>query len=121
MRIKKVKIGIQSVEDTLNDAKAAMKNIERGETIQKSTGVYFTSLEAFRKVLTPKRLELLRVIKNKAPESLRELAEFAGRDVKNVSDDVKYLEQVGLIERRGTGRATKPTFDYDTIALEIAI
>jgi predicted transcriptional regulator len=41
--------------------------------------------------------------------------------VKNVSDDVKYLEQVGLIERRRIGRATKPTIDYDAIALEIAL
>lgn len=118
-RIKKVKI--QSVEDTLNDARAAMKSLERGETIQKSTGVYFTSLEAFRKVLTPKRLELLHVIKTRAPGSLRELAELTKRDVKNVSDDVKYLEQVGLIERHGKGRATRPTIGYDTIALEIAI
>jgi len=121
MRVKKVKIGIRSVEETLGDAKAAMKSIEQGKKVQKTTGVYFTSLEAFRKALTPKRLELLHVIKDKAPGSLRELAELSKRDVKNVSDDVKYLEQVGLIERRGAGRATKPTIDYDTIALEIAI
>ena len=121
MRVKKVKIGIRSVEETLGDAKAAMKDIEQGKKVQKATGVYFTSLDAFRKALTPKRLELLRVIKDKAPASLRELAELSKRDLKNVSDDVKYLEQVGLIERRGTGRATKPTVGYDAIALEIAI
>ena len=121
MRIKKVKIGIRSVEEVLGDAKAAMKSIGQGKKVQKTTGVYFTSLEAFRKALTPKRLELLHVIKDKAPGSLRELAELSKRDVKNVSDDVKYLEQVGLIERRGAGRATKPSVGYDAIALEIAI
>jgi len=46
---------------------------------------------------------------DKAPGSLRELAELSKRDLKNVSDDVKYIEQVGLIEWRGVGRATKPT------------
>ncbi len=121
MRIKKVKIGIKPLEGVLSDAKAVMKRIERGEKVQKDTGVYFTSLEAFRKALTPKRLELLRVIKNEKPGSLRELAELTKRDVKNVSDDVKHLEQAGLIERREKGRATKPTIAYDTIALEIAI
>jgi len=121
MKVKKVKIGIRSVEETLGDAKAAMKSIEQGKKVQRTTGVYFTSLEAFRRALTPKRLELLHVIKDKAPGSLRELAELSKRDVKNVSDDVKYLEQVGLIERRGAGRATKPTVDYDAIELEIAI
>ncbi len=121
MRIKKVKIGIKSAEDTLNDAKAVMKSLAQGETVQKTTGVYFTSIEAFRKALTPKRLELLHTIKSRAPGSLRELAELTKRDVKNVSDDVKYLEQVGLVERCGRGRATRPTIGYDAIALEIAI
>jgi predicted transcriptional regulator len=121
MKVKKVKIGIRSIEETLRDAKVAMKGIDQGKKVQKTRGVYFTSLEAFRKALTPKRLELLRVIKDKAPGSLRELAELAKRDVKNVADDVKYLEQVGLVERRGAGRATKPIVGYDAIALEIAI
>lgn len=121
MRVKKVKIGIKSIEDALNDARATMKRIERGEKVQEETGVYFTSLEAFRKALTPKRLELLHVIKNERPGSLRELAELTKRDVKNVSDDVKHLEQVGLIERRGGGRATRPAVAYDAITLEIAI
>ncbi len=121
MRVKKVKIGIKPVEAALDDAKAVMKKIERGETLQKETGVYFTSIEAFRKALTPKRLELLHVIKNEKPGSLRALAELMARDVKNVSDDVKYLEQVGLIERCAEGRATKPTIGYDTITIEIAI
>ena len=121
MRLKKVKIGIRSVEETLREAKAVVEGIEQGKEVQKERGVYFTSLEAFRKVLTPKRLELLHVIKNRAPGSLRELAELTKRDVKNVSDDVKYLEQVGLVERSGRGRATKPTISYDAIALEIVI
>ena len=121
MKVRKVKIGIKSVEEVLSDAKSVMKELARGETVQKSTGVYFTSLETFRKAFTPKRIELLRVIKNEKPESLRELAEFTKRDMKNVSDDVKYLEQVGLIQRHGRGRATKPTVGYDAIALEIAI
>lgn len=110
MRVKKVRIGIKPIEVALGDAKAAMKKVERGEKVQREAGVYFTSLEAFRRVLTVKRLELLRVIKNEKPDSIRELADLAGRDVKNVSDDVKYLEQVGLIERRGeAGRPGRPS------------
>jgi len=54
-----------------------MKKIERGEKAQKETGVYFTSLEAFKKVLTPKRMELLHVIKTEKPGSI-----FGDRDLK---------------------------------------
>ena len=121
MRVKKVKIGIRSVEDTLEDAKEVMKKLERGEKVRKETGIYFTSLEGFRKALTPKRLELLHIIKTKKPSSINELARFAKRDLKNVAEDVNYLAQMGLIEKKATKREIAPTINYDKINLEIAV
>jgi predicted transcriptional regulator len=121
MKIKKVQIGIKSVESVFEDAKETMKKIERGESVREQTGVYFSSFEAFRKALTPKRLALLHIIKTAKPKSLHELAEITKRDIKNISQDVKYLEQVGFIEKQGGRREIKPTINYDRIALEIAI
>ncbi|MBA4417041.1 MAG: hypothetical protein C0392_03885 [Syntrophus sp. (in: bacteria)] len=121
MKVKKVRVGIRSVESVLDDAKETMKILERGEHVQKEAGVYFASFEAFRKALTPKRLALLHVIKTSKPKSLHELAEITKRDIKNVSEDVKYLEQIGLIEKRGDRREVVPFIGYDRIALEIAI
>jgi predicted transcriptional regulator len=119
--VKKVRIGIKSVESVLDDAKETMKRIERGESIQKETGVYFASFEAFRKALTPKRLALLHVIRTAKPRSLHELAEITKRDIKNISGDVKYLEQIGFIEKHGQQREIRPSINYDRIALEIAL
>jgi len=84
MKVKRVKIGIKSIEDALSDAKETMKKIERGEKLERAQGVYFSSFEAFRKALTPKRLALLHTIKTSRPKSLRELAEITRRDIKNV-------------------------------------
>lgn len=95
--------------------------IERGETVKKETGVYFTSFEAFRKILTPRRLELLHIIKTRKPSSINELARVAKRDVKNIADDVKYLERIGLIEKKETDNKTAPVTKYDRIVLEIAV
>jgi predicted transcriptional regulator len=121
MKVKKVRIGIRSVESVLEDAKETMRQLERGESVQEKAGVYFASFEAFRKALTPKRLALLHVIKTAKPKSLHELAEITKRDIKNVSEDVKYLEQIGFIEKHGGAREIKPSITYDRIALEIAI
>ncbi len=88
------------------------------------TGVYFTSIEAFRKAITPKRLALLRAIKTEKPSSVRELSRIAGRDVKNVSMDVKFLTQVGLVELTptdGAERSMTPRVDYDQIRFEIDV
>ena len=123
MKVKKVKIGIKTLEEVLQDTGEVMKKIERGEKLKpvKESEVYFTSFEAFRKALTPKRLELLRLIKSKQPSSINELARIAKRDVKNITDDVKYLVQIGLVEKKETNRKIAPVIMYDTLMLEIAV
>jgi predicted transcriptional regulator len=121
MKIKKVNVGIKSVKDALDDARDALKKVAKNEKVKKEVGVYFSSFEAFRKALTPKRLELLHTIKTDNPKSINELARLAKRDIKNVADDVKYLEQIGLIEKRAGEKEIQPSINYDRIALEIAI
>lgn len=121
MKVKNVNIGIKSVEVALNDFVTTGEAIERGEKVKPYKGIYFTNLDAFRKVLTPKRLELLHIIKTEHPESITHLARLAGRDVTNVADDVKYLSEIGLVEMKKIKRAHIPTVNYDAINLKIAI
>ncbi|MBI4653501.1 MAG: hypothetical protein HY752_00640 [Nitrospirae bacterium] len=123
MKVKKVKIGIKSVKAVLEDAKETMKKLERGERLKpvREPEIYFTNFEVFRKALTPKRLELLHLIRIKKPSSINELARMAKRNVKNIADDVKYLEQIGLIEKKETDNKTAPVIKYDKMVLEIAV
>ena len=121
MKVKRVKIGIKSVKEVLEGFAKTAEAIERGEKVKKETGVYFTSLEAFRKALTPKRFELLHIIKTKKPHSINHLARLAKRDVTNVADDLKYLEQVGLVEKQEHDREIRPFIKYDRIDLQIAV
>lgn len=121
MRIKKIKIGIKDLKTVLDNFVKTGEAVERGEKVKKETGVYFTSFEAFRRALTPKRLELLHLIRVKKPSSINELARIAKRDIKNIADDVKYLEQIGLIEKKETNNKIAPVIKYDRIALEIAV
>ena len=71
--------------------------------------------------MTPKRLELLHTIKTDSPKSINELARITKRDIKNVADDIKYLEQIGFIEKRVGEKGMQPSITYDKISLEIAI
>ncbi|MEK6589526.1 MAG: hypothetical protein AABZ11_02510 [Nitrospinota bacterium] len=123
MKVKKVKIGIKNIKDIFDDVKNTVRKIEQGEKLKsvKEPEIYFTSFEAFRKALTPKRLELLHIIKTKKPSSINHLSRLVKRDIKNVFDDVKYLEQIGLIEKREHEREIRPFIGYDKIDLEIAV
>jgi predicted transcriptional regulator len=126
MRVKNVTIGIKSIEEVLEGAKEVMKKLERGEKVRKKKpGIYFESLEVMRKAITPERVKILKVIKEKHPESIYELAKLLHRNLKNVSDDVHYLAELGLIELekgKSNGREkTIPIVNYSKILLEIPV
>ena len=124
MKVKRVKIGIKSVKKVLEDFVETGEAIERGERVKKEKGVYFENIEGFRKALTPKRLELLHLIKERHPESLQELARLAKRDMKSIVTDINILEELDLIDmkRKKEGRRESvPTVEYDRINLDIAV
>ena len=79
-------------------------------------------MEDLRKLLTAKRLDLLVAILRDAPGSVTELAQRVRRDIKNVSEDLAALQQLGLIEFApgpSHGNARAPVVRYDEIDLTI--
>ena len=124
MKVKRVKIAIKSLEDVLSNAKEVMKKLERGEKVKRESGVYFENLEAFRRALTERRLEMLHVIKEKHPSSVYELAKMLDRDIKNVNVDLEYLREIGLVEiKRSKEKRERviPEVNYDVIELRVAV
>ncbi len=124
MKVKKFKIGIKSVKDVLDDFVKAGEAIERGEKAQREKAVYFESVKGFRKAITPKRIELLHLIREKHPKSIQELARIAKRDIKSIVTDIGILTELGLIDikRKKDGRKeSMPVVDYNRINLEIAV
>jgi len=124
MRVKRVKIGIRSLKEGLQDFVKTCKAIERGEKVKKEVGIYFENAEAFRKALTSKRLELLRLIRKHQPKTMQTLSRLADRDIKNVSQDIELLRNLGLVSTRKEKKGRKevsPSVDYDAIELMIAV
>ncbi len=63
---------------------------------------------ALVEALTRKRVELMREILQYSPGSIRELADFLNRDVKNVWDDLNVLSNFGLVSFKAVGRTKRP-------------
>jgi len=101
-----------------------MKKLKRGEKVKKESGIYFENLEAFRRALTQRRLEMLHVIKEKHPSSVYKLAKMLDRDIKNVNMDLEYLSEVGFVEiKRSKEKRERviPEVNYDVIDLQVAV
>ncbi|MEK6657192.1 MAG: hypothetical protein AABY58_07090 [Nitrospirota bacterium] len=121
MKIKKVKIEIKGLDEALKEAGDVFERLSKGKHVKKKTAIYFSNLKEMRKVLTEKRLELLKIIKDKKPSSVYELAKMVGRDIKNVLEDLTYLQELGLVEVTKTKDKKIPYVGYDKIAFEVAI
>ncbi len=124
MKIKKVKIGIKGLKDVLDDFALTAKALEKGENVKRERGIYFENLETFRRALTKKRLELLHIIKEKHPSSIYELAKVLKRDMKNVTIDLEYLKEIGLVEIKKSKEKRErfiPQINYDAVNVEIRI
>jgi predicted transcriptional regulator len=123
MRIKKIKI--KTRDEFFDEAMKVAKALDRGERPKPSRKEeYFESLEAARNVLTEKRLELWRLIRDRHPRSLSELAKMAGRDFKSIHRDVGVLVSVGLVELKKSkgqrGDTQVPSSLADALTLEVA-
>lgn len=115
-----LKVGIASYEDM----KARTLRIARGEEkpAPDDPKVWFTSTESFAKLLSAGNRELLRVIAEKSPDSLEELAQLTGRAKSNLSRTLKAMAGYGLVSmERGEGRRLKPRVVHDRVELELPL
>lgn len=97
MKTKKFIVEIKPLKEALADfARAFAKG--RDNQITESRGVSFSDVETFRKFFSQKRMELLSTIKNQKPKSIYQLAQISSRQYKNVYDDVKFMQELGLLD-----------------------
>jgi predicted transcriptional regulator len=94
----------------------AWHRAERGETFHERR-LAFESWDALARVLTNKRMDLLRYVRRHEVKSVRALAKGLGRDYSNVHADVQALTAVGLLDAGEGGLRA----DYDAIETKIAI
>jgi len=94
----------------------AWHRAKRGDTFQERH-LAFESWDALVRVLTAKRMELLRYVHRHKVTSVRALAKALGRDYSNVHADVQALTAAGLLDATDGGVRA----DYDAIETRIAI
>lgn len=94
----------------------AWHRAERGKAVDERH-LSFESWEGLSRVLTTKRLELLRHLRRHPAASVVALARALGRDYKRVHEDVEALAESGLLTRDEAGLRT----GYDEIRATIAV
>lgn len=124
MKIKNIVIEVKSIEDTLKEAKRIMERLEKGKAVEKKDSLSFKNVDIMRKVLTNKRLQLIKAIRKYKPQSIYELAKIVGRNPKSVNIDVMVLNKLGMMDLKRTDKKREnivPKVNYKKIDISIAV
>lgn len=119
MKLKNIEIKIMSDETYGDHLNQLFEDLKIGKVVERNSIVARTP-EDVAKILTSERIRLLRVIREKKPGSISELARLLNRSQSNVSNDVKYLEGIGLLEfeeKKGPVLQKKPVVNYDAVRI----
>ena len=112
-------ISIKSTDDFFKDVEQKWTAIDRGEPVAESaTRIYFESAEALSRVITRQRQALLQTLHAHGALSVRGLVALLQRDYKNVHQDVRILEESGLIERDAKHHVMAP---YEKLTIELSL
>lgn len=111
-------VKVNSLEKSLAKFKNVWERAEKGEQFSTPVEVLnFENASTLMKTLSPKRLELLQMLHMLGTVSIRQLAKELHRDYSNVHQDVKALNQIGVIlEKEG-----KYYVPWETIVTKISL
>lgn len=109
-----LKIGIKSDSEFFDELKLIADRLDNGWLPEKTIErLYFDNLPMLLKQLTPKRFELLTELRRMGHASINALAKRLQRQYRNVFDDVKAMERLGLVEKDASGHFYVPWDEID--------
>lgn len=103
---KALKIGIISREEYKKRTIAIAKGQYRPKKGEPK--IWFESIQSMAQVLSNENQELLRIILEQKPESIKKLEEYTGRKSSNLSRTLKTMARYGIVELRKNNRAVMP-------------
>ena len=96
----KVQVHVGSLADMGKRFVGAWNRAATGKKVSE-THITFLDVQTMLETLSPRRLELLKFVRQHGADSVKGLAASLERDYKNVHHDVSVLESAGLLLRDG--------------------
>ena len=83
--------------------------------------IWFESIKSLAQVLSNENQLLLQLIIDREPDSIKELAELAGRKSNNVSRTLKTLKRYGIVDLIPQKRTVKPVVLITDFTVEFGL
>lgn len=107
INMKVIKIGIMSQQEIRSRTLA----IAKGEYKPKSDEpkIWFTSIRSLAEILSDQNQQMLKIMMEKKPATIRELADMTGRRTSNLSRTLKTLATYGIVRLERSNKTVCPT------------
>ncbi|MDD3609786.1 MAG: hypothetical protein PHI49_08530 [Halothiobacillaceae bacterium] len=103
---------------SLARAAETMEALERQEAVEPYLGIGFADVGRMLAVLTPRRWDLIAMLREKGPMNIAEVARVTGRNYKNVHQDILTLMEWHILDRDEEGHIHAP---FDELVLDVKL
>ena len=119
MKMKTIRVGIMPLEQY----RKRTISIAKGEYIPKKDEpkVWFESVKSMAQILSNENQNLLQVIIDNHPQSLKELEALTGRAKSNLSRTLKTLERYGIVELTKINNSLVPEVKATKFSVEFGL
>ena len=91
-------VNVESLASSLDRAAKVMEALEQGKKVKQQEGIGFANVASMLSLFTPKRWELIEVLRSSEAMTVKALATILNRNYKNVHTDVAALIEWGVLK-----------------------
>jgi predicted transcriptional regulator len=114
-------VRVGRTEQTRQEAREKIAALERGEDVEDMLVLNLPNYAELARLMREKNLELLRVLVQHDPASIREAAELVDRDYKEVHRNLNELKTLGVVEFEDVGRSKQPVVHFDELEIDVSL
>ena len=112
-------VTVKSSGEYHDDVTDGIEALERGDAVDSTPTLSFTSYDDLLETLTARVLDLIEAIRREEPASINETARVVDRDVKNVHEELSRLAQLGIIFFEEDGQSKRPVVWFDELLINL--
>ncbi|ELZ52460.1 hypothetical protein PM076_17540 [Halorubrum ezzemoulense] len=112
-------VTVNSSSEFHGDITDGIEALKRGDAVDFTPTLSFTSYDDLMETLTPRVLDLIEAIRREEPASINETARVVDRDVKNVHEELSRLAQLGIIFFEENGQSKRPVVWFDELLINL--
>lgn len=113
-----LRVNVESLASSLERAAKVMEALERGKKVKQQEGIGFANVASMLSLFTPKRWELIEVLRSSEAMSVKALATILNRNYKNVHTDVAALIEWGVLKRNESNLVYVP---YNELVFDVKL